>query len=215
MKKTIISALAAISLVASAQAVNELNITQAGDTWAGDYSFSFMLTSNQLSSLTDGAVLAAYWGSVRDVNGGNVTTYYSNALTAVVSDGAVTLKIGRGELSGLTKDTASSYVLASNTTMHFQDSVSFTTTLSADVVYTLSVTGGNQAMTPTLSWAGGSEALASYKGNMNGGVGNKNLLNSDFNSNVATFVAPAAPEPATATLSLLALAGLAARRRRA
>ena len=215
MKKTIISALAAISLVASAQAVNELNITQAGDTWAGDYSFSFMLTSNQLSSLTDGAVLAAYWGNLTDTNGGNVATYYSNALTAVVSNGAVTLKIGRGELSGLTKDTASSYVLASNTTMNFKDSVSFTTTLSADVVYTLSVTGGNQAMTPTLSWAGGSEALASYKGNMNGGVGNTNLFHSDFNNNVATFVAPAAPEPATATLSLLALAGLAARRRRA
>lgn len=215
MKKTIISALAAISLVASAQAVNELNITQAGDTWAGDYSFSFMLTSNQLSSLTDGAVLAAYWGSVRDVNGGNVATYYSNALTAVVSGDAVTLKIGRGELSGLTKDTASSYVLASNTTMNFKDSVSFTTTLSADVVYTLSVTGGNQAMTPTLSWDGGSEALASYAGNMNGGVGTGSPFNSDFNSNVATFVAPAAPEPATATLSLLALAGLAARRRRA
>ncbi|MGN0869187.1 MAG: PEP-CTERM sorting domain-containing protein [Akkermansia sp.] len=215
MKKTIISALAAISLVASAQAVNELNITQAGDTWAGNYSFSFMLTSDQLSSLTNGTVLAAYWGSVRDVNGANVTTYYSNALTAVVSEGGVTLKLGRGELSGLTKDTASSYVLASDTTMNFQDSVSFTTTITADVVYTLSVTGANQAMLPTLSWDGGAETLAAYKGNMNGGVGNGNPLYSDFNSNVATFVAPAVPEPATATLSLLALAGLAARRRRA
>jgi hypothetical protein len=62
-------------------------------------------------------------------------------------------------------------------------------------------------MTPTLSWTTAegiqTETLASYNGNMNGNAALTYVVNTVM-----------IPEPATATLSLLALAGLAARRRR-
>ena len=92
--------------------------------------------------------------------------------------------------------------------MTYQDSVAFTTTIQKGVEYTLSVTGASAAMPPTLSWTDAelgtqSETLASYNGNMNGNADIVYAVNTEM-----------IPEPATATLSLLALAGLAARRRR-
>lgn len=211
MKKTLI-ALMALAGVAAA-ATEEVSTVDAawgtapvvaGNCWSADYTLTFTLDA--LYTLEDsGSVLGFYRGSA--VN----DTYGYNAIVLGGSDEALTLTIGRGRAyntvnnaTGISADTYFTFAPDA------ADKVTFTTTIQKGVTYTLSVTGGDQAMTPTLTWDGGSETLASYKGNMNGNAALTNVLN----SGTITIEAPAVPEPTTATLSLLALAGLAARRRR-
>ena len=77
-----------------------------------------------------------------------------------------------------------------------------------------SVKGGEQAMVATLTWEGQTETLETltYAGNMV--CGNASQFMNYAQNNGVEVPAPTVPEPTTATLSLLALAGLAARRRR-
>ena len=204
MKKTLI-ALMAMAGMAFGAAEDHLAIDAAfttapvkgGDFWAGDYVLTFTLAADY-SLEHGGSVVAFYRGSA--VN----DPYGYNAITLGGTNEALTLTIGRGRAND-TVDGATG--IDAGTTFTFasaaDDKVTFATTIERGVEYTLSVTGGNQAMTPTLTWAGGSETLASYKGNMNGNADLTYVVNTEY-----------IPEPATATLSLLALAGLAARRRR-
>ena len=217
MKKTLI-ALMALAGVAAA-AIEEVNTVDAawgtapikgGDFYSASYTLTFTLDT--LYTLEEsGSVLGFYRGS--SVN----DTYGYNAIVLGGSNDALTLTVGRGraydtvdDATGINADTSFTFASAAD------DKVTFTTTIQKGVTYTLSVTGGDQAMTPTLTWAGGTETLASYKGNMNGDA----ALTSALNLGTITIetpdvpVNPSVPEPTTATLSLLALAGLAARRRR-
>ncbi len=212
MKKTII-ALMALAGIAAAESVTVNTIDAvftkapevAGNCWSGDYEFTFTL-DDAYTMENSGTVLAFYRGSA--VN----DTYGYNAIVLGGSEDALTLTVGRGRANA-TVDNATG--INADTTFTFagaaDDKVTFTTTIQKGVTYTLTVTGGDQSMTPTLTWADGSETLASYKGNMNGNA----ALTSVVNPGVSyTVELPAVPEPTTATLSLLALAGLAARRRR-
>ena len=211
MKKTII-ALMALAGIAAAETITTVGLTahfvnapvNIGNCWSGDYSFTFTLTDDY--TMADfGTVLAFYRGSA--VN----DTYGYNAIVLGGSDDALTLTVGRGRAYN-TVDNATG--ISAGTTFTFasgaDDKVTFTTAIEKGVTYTLTVTGGDQAMTPTLTWVGGEEALNSYKGNMNGNA----ALTTVVNPGTKVTETPAVPEPTTATLSLLALAGLAARRRR-
>ncbi len=202
MKKTLIALMALAGVAAAAtEQVNTINAawgtapSRSGDFWSADYSVVFTLDA--LYNLAESGTIIGYYcgNAVNDTYG-----YY--AITLGGSNDALTLTVGRGRVMG-TSD-------LNTATMSYQDSVTFTTTIQKGVTYTLSVTGGNQAMTPTLTWDGGSETLASYAGNMNGAA----AITSVLNPGTITIEVPSVPEPTTATLSLLALAGLAARRRR-
>ena len=198
MKKTLI-ALMALAGVAAAETVNTIDAAwgtapaRGGEFYSASYTLTFTLDA--LYTLEkSGDVLGFYRGSAINNSHGY------NAIVLGGTDDALTLTVGRGRAYDTVGDATG---IDADTTFTFQDSVTFTTAIQKGVTYTLSVTGDNQAMTPTLRWEGGSETLAAYNGNMNGDAAITSALN------LGTV-----PEPTTATLSLLALAGLAARRRR-
>lgn len=197
MKKTLVALMALASVACAVDAPFGVEAefttapTQAGNFWASDYEFTFTL-GDLYSTECYGTVLGYYTGN--DPN----NTYGCNGIVLGGSNDALTLTIGRGKVTGTD---AGEITVA--TGFVFQDNVTFTTEIQKGVTYTLTVAGGNQSMTPTLTWDGGTETLASYAGNMNGSA----AITAVAHSNI--------PEPATATLSLLALAGLCARRRRA
>ena len=201
MKKTLV-ALMAMAGMAFGAAEDHLAIdaafttvpVQAGNFWSADYVLTFTLAADY-SLEHGGSVVAFYRGSaVNDSHG-------YNAITLGGTNDALTLTVGRGRVFNTLNNATG---IGANTTMTYQDSVTFETAIEKGVTYTLSVTGATGAMTPTLTWGvDGVETLKSYNGNMNGNAAITYAVNTEY-----------IPEPATATLSLLALAGLAARRRR-
>ena len=206
MKKTLIALMALAGVAMGAVVEDHLAIeaefttipVATGDFWASDYVLTFTLAQDYTLQ-HGGSVVAFYRGNaINDSHG-------YNAITLGGTNDALTLTVGRGRVNNTLNNATG---IGANTTMAFQDSVTFEATIVKGVEYTLSVTGGNQAMTPTLTWTDAelgvqTETLASYKGNMNGKAALTYVVNTEM-----------IPEPATATLSLLALAGLAARRRR-
>ncbi len=212
MKKTLITlaALAMASVASADYASNVFSANGSGSgstTNAGEVVFTFHI------ELTDtigsaGTILAYYNGGASDTPSQN--TYL---LTAGAS-GTYTLTIGR---SNSTTD-------ATGLTWGNGSPVSITGIL-ASTTYTLtdkmpSNSGVDNGRQITLS-ADGKEDLVSglYDGNMYSSVLTGSLttgFNTDFAVPTVTPDTPteSVPEPTTATLSLLALAGLAARRRR-
>ncbi len=208
MKTThIVLALALAAPAAMADTVSYAGIPYGSDFYASDYTLTFTLNIDDSSG--DGTyIMLAYWGSLPS-NG-----YGSNAYAFTVSESSITLSVGVGSLTS-TSD-LSSATLTYNSTSGRSATLTSTETSEAydfsqdaeGTVYTLSVVGVSGSQTVSLSVNGEVVASASYNGNMNG---TSNPINAAYDSSVITLV----PEPATATLGLLALGALALRRRRA
>ena len=199
MKKyiTIAALLAARSAFANAYQIDAEFTTAptlGGNCWSADYVFEFTLVSIPTQ---EQIVLGFYRGSA--VN----DAYGYNAIVLNVLNDNMTLTVGRGRAhdtvnnaTGIDFDTTFTFAGADD------DKRTFTQEIEKGITYTLTVTGGDQAMTPTLSWDGGSETLTSYKGNMNGN---------------AALTSAVIPEPSAfgllAGLGALALVGTRRRRR--
>ena len=210
MKKTLIALMALAGVAAAATEVDTIsasytNLVRKGECYADSFTFTFTLTDDY-SLEESGAVLGFYRGS----DPGN--DYGYNAIVLGGSDDALTLTVGRGKASNTVNDATG---ISADTTFTFQDNYTFATTIQKGVEYTISFTlkeepnqwGGIAGLlTPVLTWGdSGSESGTQYNGGMNGDA----AFTVAVNSGTITI-----PEPTTATLSLLALAGLAARRRR-
>ena len=202
-KRLFTALLAAITLAASPVAkgavdYNELGIVRENNCYAHDYTFSFILNEDAFSGVTADAngnstiVLASYWSS-------NANNPDSNAIVLIRNRaGDITLKIGRGEVGSYAD-------LAADSTFAFHNEATsyrtLDTNLEVGTVYTLYVTGGDQAMDPTLySIAAGSTSadVTSYKGNMNG----NDDLDSVFNHEVATLVSKNVTNTSSGTATL-------------
>ena len=232
MKKTLIALLALAGVAAADTTVynpKEGSLTLGADGgemyadknyYAGEFSFSFDITETYLT-LDGTIIIAAYYGQ-NNPDGG----YGVNAFT-IIGDGAGNLTLQLERANGLSNTSLSNSVTLSSP----RDKSIFKASGSAYELtkgsYTIDFLGGaNGSAAANLIL--GSNIVASFTGgnhNMNGsGSGDasadgtalttlKFVANSNFVTGTTTFT-PNIPEPTTATLSLLALAGLAARRRR-
>ena len=223
MKKTLIALMALAGVAAAAETTITAQFTDIPAWKANFYSDDIQFVFTLDSSYTlegSGSVLAAYWGQSLINESPHVG---ANAFTlSEGTNGTYTLTLGRGQVFNYTGETWENATISKDTTFTFSSSkngsteskVEFTNAIKTGVTYTLSITGADHKMTPTLSWVdedGVKQELTAgyYTGNMAGNPPEgKNIVYS-INSGVLI------PEPATATLSLLALAGLCARRRRA
>lgn len=191
------------------------NIT-GGNFYAGDYTLSLWLDASSLSP-TGESVLFAY-------SGGTFSgSPYSNAIAWNGADN--TLKLGRGSLNTDTLAMSWNNNFVTSSPLTLLDGLNNITI----AVGSVTTSAGNE--TSATVWLNGVNvgSLASYDARMNGGdadtemsylvnpnltYGNVLLTNMklETSTEIATFALM--PEPTTATLGLMALAGLAARRRR-
>ena len=219
MKKTLIALMA---LAGVALGANELNVPVGGNFCGGDYAFSFTVTADLLSSTNTSDVLAAYWGNYNGHGGYNV-----NAYVLSTNEGAITLSVGDGTMANW----GAGDTITADTVFTEQRGASFTPYLNVGETYSIICDGsdGNQTVRlyegslvyDTDGWYQWTEAdgeavkqaavvldTVVYNGNMNGSAPQMSSVGN------AAYKVQVLPEPTTATLSLLALAGLAARRRR-
>lgn len=197
MKKTLIALMALAGIAAAAQS----EMPAAGNLYAGEFDLTFTIEEGAVVS-DDYDILAAYYQT-------NNGAYTVNAFK-LYSDGTLTLERGKS-LSSTTLDNETTLETTHNTST-FAAANGEAYTLGAGS-YTLEYLGGpNNEAAANLYL--GEELVASFTGgshNMNGDGTSSRTLYLTTNEG---YVTPAIPEPTTATLSLLALAGLAARRRR-
>lgn len=185
----------------------QYTMDKGGNLYAGEMTLTFTIPDTPILT-GDYGILAAYY----QVNG---SSYNVNAFV-LSADNTLTLNRG-GSLSSTT-------ILTNDVTTGTQDKSTFTTaegpafTLSAGD-YTIKYLGGTKGAAAA-DLCMGDALVASFTGgnhNMNGTqqtTDTLTLLTNDSYNVVATSYPGMFPEPASATLSLLALAGLAARLRR-
>lgn len=169
-------------------------IKAAGNTWGESIVFNFAIASSD--EISDGEIITSYF-----VGDGTADAHRANAFVLTLSGEDIKLSAGEGQLN------------ADKTTFTKAEAARFKTLdviLERDKEYTVLVQAANLSQTVHLfdgkNYLG---TMDSYNGNMNGGVSAGSPLNTYTNAKFAII-----PEPATATLSLLALAGLCGRRRR-
>lgn len=238
MKKTLI-ALLAVSSMAMAASLDDADIKQAGntgyDTWGNNFTVAITLDAEELSTLLEKGQTPA-WGT-------DIVTYICNGTKTgvTVNGGSSDNKIntsglyarwgnttnwnslqwqGSNNLSDLNGDAAGTgWVNIASAGLVY----SFGATSGTAVAFTLIDTEGN-AIVDSYVVASGLKSSAAVAAALTFGdsVASSYYFDSYMGGNeadmkaLANAAATAAPipEPTTATLSLLALAGLAARRRR-
>ena len=211
MKKTLIALMALAGVACAA----DYTMNKEGDLFAGAFTLTFDV--EDLANITgDYDILAAYYQTTGRDYAANVITLNSNGTLWISRvnnitfvDGAITSEATRSDVrdKSIFKAGDSDYVLTAGS-------------------YTLKYLGGTNGSAAADLYLGDVK-VASFTGgahNMNGAEGGGNTLklltNDDYNVVATEYPgmpvppSPSVPEPTTATLSLLALAGLAARRRR-
>ena len=217
MKKTLIALMALAGVACGASTIDAQWVTApatAGDFYAGAWTFTFTL--DETYTIADsGYILGAWWSPKPSQD--NVG---SNAIYLTETEGVLTLKVGRGSLNNTDLDKTTTFTQFNDGS---SDYVVRSEAIERGVTYTLTATltkkDSDKVGMLTISdniggtWTAETGDTAWYKNNMSGAGGNGANQSMDYgvNSGVAVVI----PEPATATLSLLALAGLCARRRRA
>ena len=227
------------SLVASGTAVQDWTVNGSGLTWASGAQESLIVTLDvtNFSATTDSYTLlsvddAKFNGlaNVYIANGSlnvhlwnNSTPTTTLALTNLISDTTQTLtivlshKANNGVLLGVYADDVFTSAVADVVVQ--ENGFNFSDTSFTNLYYggnPGSITGNGESFIPDGAGAGTWTLLGA--GYTAGSLVTTEQLSGYYAANVGTLVNPAAaltvPEPATATLSLLALCGLAARRRR-
>ncbi len=210
MKKTLIALMALAGVAAAATITEDTSMYKGGDLYSAAFEYSFTL-GETFAVTGDYDLLLAYY----QINDGSNYTVNAFKLT---SGGVLTLD--RGKTLTLTDGALTD----ASTLGTVHNSSTFTAggeayTLTTPGTYTIQYLGGtNDHAAANLLLDG--VTVATFTGgahNMNGAGNGTELFNAGtifYNVNAAVTAAPAVPEPTTATLSLLALAGLAARRRR-
>ena len=189
----------------------DANISTEG-YWADSYTFQFLIEKDD--EIANNTVLTFYCTRF------NTAPLFANAYLFQVADNdVITLKVGRGNVVADAWDSVNQIPEARNETQFtidadagnsaiFATSASDPFILQRGIIYTVVGTGTSQdVQTVTLTASDGTSSTVTYNGRMNG-YNIAEGLTTAFNQTYTV------PEPATATLSLLALAGLAARRRR-
>ena len=230
MKKTLIALMALTGVACGATAItgsnmDNLTLPQGGDYWAAPFEFTFAI-SGDISGDYD--IIGLYHG---DRTGGS---WNYNCFILNNEETGITLSLSRvksvdnygsvnnettyvgsvKEVDGVKKD----FPEPENTST-FVTTESTAVTLQKDVEYTVKYLGGENGEAAAELYSGdtllGSFSAGSF--NLSGGNGGKNPMLWQSNEAYITTITingKTIPEPATATLSLLALAGLCARRRR-
>lgn len=196
--------------VASALTITEdTTMAPAANYYAGP--FDFTLTIQDISGYTDPSAeyLLGYYAAT-NASGG----YSANVFTLNFDgNGNATLSLHRVDSVTVTDGAITAIGTIKNSSVFKADGSNSNYTLGVGTYKVDYLGGGNGSAAADLYL--GDVKVASFTGgyhNMNGGGGDGTAT---LNVTVGSLtVNKAIPEPATATLSLLALAGLAARRRR-
>jgi hypothetical protein len=187
-------------------------LPKGGDFYAGAFNFKFEISLDTLSSLTSlpstGLIVSAYYASTSLSVG-----YAVDALVITKTGNSYNLSMKRADsISTIPITNTTTLGNVRNTSVFNAQGTSTAYTLKTGV-YTLSYLGGpNNSAAANLYL--GDTLVASFTGgqfNLNGG-GSSGTNPLTFHSN-STFDVHTIPEPATASLSLLTLVGLAMRRR--
>ena len=206
MKKTLIALVALAGVAAAGTITEDCIINKDGDLFAGAFDFTFTL-DEAFAVTGDSDLLLAYY----QVNNGRDHSVNAFKLS---SKGVLTLDRGKSL-------TLSSDALTSDSTLGTTHDYSTFKVVGGTEAYTLTTPG-----TYTVQYLGGKNGEAAANlllgdvvvASFTGGSHNMNGSEGDNASRQILYVkvndAYVVPEPTTATLSLLALAGLAARRRR-
>ena len=200
MKKTLIALLALASVASALTITEDTTMAPGGNYYAGSFDFTFEVLD--IPSETD--YILGYYASA-SASGG----YSGNVFTLTNTNGALTLSLDRVHSISVSDGEITGTGTVTNSSVFTADGAAYQLTMGTYKVDYLGGTNGAAAADLYLDGV----KVASFTGgnhNMNGGGDGTATLNV-----VAKNGFQVIPEPATATLSLLALAGLCARRRRA